>query len=525
MRDSAPSLFPVDPSVSASLPSGPGLSRRGWLGGAVAGLATLTAPAWAARKARAAKEPAGVVLPAPQDDLPQALAARLQETGLPLESYGLHVQPLDGGAPVVSWQAGRAFVLASTSKVITSMAALDLLGPDYRWRTRAYLSGPLTQGRLLGDLVIRGGGDASLTSEHLQEWFARLREQGLQEIWGDIILNREAFQLRAEDLVSTPEPTPERPHHMRPDALALDAGVVKVAVQSDGGGRASIQVTPPLQDVRLVNAIGRGSGCVASAVYRDPDGAMQPQLQVSGQWSARCGVQQIRFAPVSMRDLTHRAIGSLWLQAGGVLRGRVVEHTASSPTPWLVHGQGATVAPFDEWLSEPMADQLRDMNKRSDNLIARHLMLSLSPGFPDRPATPDASRGRMAEWLRRKGLRPDLVGVDTGSGLSRQEKATPQALAFLLARAARGPHAKLLRQSLPVAGVDGTLEGRLRGSAAEGQAWLKTGTLLDTRALAGYVRTRGGRMMAVVLIANHPDQVAAATPALDACADWVARLA
>jgi len=80
-------------------------------------------------------------------------------------------------------------------------------------------------------------------------------------------------------------------------------------------------------------------------------------------------------------------------------------------------------------------------------------------------------------------------------------------------------------KTLPIAGVDGTLEGRLRGGAAEGQAWLKTGTLLDTRALAGYVRTRSGQMMGVCLLANHAENVAAATPALDACVEWVARLA
>jgi D-alanyl-D-alanine carboxypeptidase/D-alanyl-D-alanine-endopeptidase (penicillin-binding protein 4) len=523
MRDSASGLHPGSDF--------PRTDRRRWLALAAALGAGWSAPVLAARPSRPPREPVGTVLSAPVNTLPDALAVRLLDTGLPLDAFGLHVQPLDGGPAVVSWQAGQPFVLASTSKLVTSMAALDLLGPAYRWRTRAYLSGPLTQGRLLGDLVIRGGGDAGLTSEDLLAWFRQMREQGLQEIWGDIILNRQAFQLHPEDLLTTPEPTPERPHHMRPDALALDAGVVRVAVQSDGGGRASIQVTPPLHDVKLVNALGSGGACVASAVYRDTPGTAQPQLQVSGQWSPRCGVQQIRFSPVSMRDLSLRAIESLWLQAGGILRGRVVEHSASSPVPWLhpVDALGqplpGPVAPFSERLSEPLAAQLREMNKRSDNLIARHLMLSLAPEFPDRPATAEGARGRMREWLRRRGLRADQVGVDTGSGLSRLERATPQAMVHLLGRTAKGPHARLLMQTLPVAGVDGTLEGRLRGGAAEGQAWLKTGTLLDTRGLAGFVRTRKGRMMAVCLLANHPDNVAVATPALDACVEWVARLA
>lgn len=504
------------------LPHSP--ARRRWLATAAAALMGMGTGSLQARSRRAPPVAAKAALPEPVELLPPSLRERLLETGLPLDGYGLHVQPLEGGPAVLSWQAARPFVLASTSKLVTSMAALELLGPTYRWRTRAYLSGPLTNGRLLGDLVIRGGGDATLTSQDLHAWFQQLRAQGLQEIWGDIILNREAFSLRPQDMVSTPEPSPERPHHVRPDALALDAGVVRVAVQSDSGGRANIQVTPPLQDVKLINALGRGGACVASAVYRDVEGALQPQLQVSGQWSARCGVQQIKFSPVSMRDLGLRAIEGLWLQAGGVLRGRVIEHSASSPVPWQAVDAQAVV-PFSEHLSEPLAQQLIDMNKRSDNLIARHLMLSLAPDFPNRAATADAAQARVRDWLVRKGVRQEWVGLDTGSGLSRLEKATPQAMVHLLSRAARGPQGKLLLKSLPIAGVDGTLEGRLRGGAAEGRAWLKTGTLLDTRGLAGYVRTRSGRMMGVCLLANHAENVAAATPALDACVEWAARLA
>lgn len=499
-------------------------SRRHWLALAVAASTGLTAGPLQARGRRAAPAALPAPLAEPVDVLPAGLKERLVETGLSLDGFGLHVQALDGAAAVLSWQAGRPFVLASTSKLITSMAALDLLGPAYRWRTRAYLSGPLTNGRLLGDLVIRGGGDASLTSQDLLAWFQELRAQAERVAVEDDVAPDFLQALRPQDLSSTPEPSPDRPHHVRPDALALDAGVVRVAVQSDSGGRANIQVTPALHDVKLINALGRGGACVANAVYRDVEGTPQPQLQINGQWSPRCGAQQIKFSPVSMRDLGLRAIEGLWLQAGGVLRGRVVEHSASSPVPWqLADAQAA--APYSEHLSEPLSRQLIEMNKRSDNLVARHLMLSLASDFPNRPATADAAQARVREWLTRKGVRRELVGLDTGSGLSRLERATPQAMVHLLSRAARGPQGKLLLKSLPIAGVDGTLEGRLRGGAAEGQAWLKTGTLLDTRGLAGYVRTRSGRMLGVCLLANHAENVAAATPALDACVEWAARLA
>lgn len=284
MRDSAPSPDrPGHDDAAAGL-----LDRRRCLGRLAAlALAGGAVPAHAARR-RPGRDSAAASLPAPVDQLPAALRQALESSGLPLESFGLHAQPLDGGEALLSWQAARPFVLASTSKLLTSMAALDLLGPAYCWRTRAYLSGPLTQGRLLGDLVIRGGGDATLTSADLLQWFREIQAQGLREVWGDIVINREAFRLRPEDLATTPEPTPERPHHVRPDALALDAGVVRVALRSDAGGRTDIEVTPPLHDVRLVNSLGRGGGCAASAVLRDDGSQSSPSCRsaVSGRHAA-----------------------------------------------------------------------------------------------------------------------------------------------------------------------------------------------------------------------------------------------
>ena len=177
MRDSAPSPDrPGHDDAAAGL-----LDRRRCLGRLAAlALAGGAVPASAARR-RPGRDSAAASLPAPVDQLPAVLRQALESSGLPLESFGLHAQPLDGGEALLSWQAARPFVLASTSKLLTSMAALDLLGPAYCWRTRAYLSGPLTQGRLLGDLVIRGGGDAMLTSADLLQWFREIQAQGLRE--------------------------------------------------------------------------------------------------------------------------------------------------------------------------------------------------------------------------------------------------------------------------------------------------------------------------------------------------------
>jgi D-alanyl-D-alanine carboxypeptidase/D-alanyl-D-alanine-endopeptidase (penicillin-binding protein 4) len=178
--------------------------------------------------------------------------------------------------------------------------------------------------------------------------------------------------------------------------------------------------------------------------------------------------------------------------------------------PWSVH------------VSDPLPVVLHDMNKVSDNVTARHLMLALARGFPLKAATLPDAQARMREWLAAQGLAADDVEVENGSGLSRGERARPRALARLLANAWHAPRLREFILSLPVAGMDGTLQHRMQGTPAEGHAFLKTGTLDDTRALAGYVSAASGRTYAVALMVNHPE-AARATPTLDGCIEWLVK--
>lgn len=381
--------------------------------------------------------------------LPHTLAS----CGLPEASLGLHVAPVNGGAPLAQLNAESPFVMASTAKIVTSLAALELLGPRWRWRTQAYATGPLHDGQLLGDLLIVGGGDPRLTTAEFRQWLAGLRSQGLAVVRGDLVVDRSAFHLQPHDHDGTPEPAPSRPHHARPDALVLDAGV---------------PATPPAQ-----------------------------------------------------------AVGLLWREAGGRLWGRPREGDLSagrsdqSRLPALGR-DGEALFPFSTHLSPPLPEVVHEINKTSNNLAARHLMLSLARGFPLQAATLPRARERVQAWLTRRGLGADDIVVDSGSGLSRSERCRPRALVQLLRHAWATDDARHFVDSLPVAGVDGTLAHRLQGGAAAGQAFLKTGTLLDARALAGYVRARSGTVHAVAVFVNHAS-AAQATPAIDGVIEQLAR--
>ena len=525
---------------SAADPADPVDRRRRAL--LCAGAGGLLAPLGPPAVAAVPRDPAG-----DPSVLPASLHGLIASAGLPLSAIGLQVQAVGApAAPLLSLNAGSHFQLASTTKAVTALAALSLLGSGYRWQTRAFLTGPLHQGRLLGDLVIVGGGNALLRTNDLLDWFAQMRSQGLNEVWGDIVLDRDAFHLSDADHAGTPPPAVDRPHHAWPDALTLDEGRLRVTVQAGARGRALVQLNPPLAGVQVDNGLTAAAGCALSARWLPPAaGTESPRLALQGQWTARCGELETALAPLAHPEFTRRAVASLWRQAGGRLRGRVRAHvegrlddaagaglaaimqgradapsSASAATAGVQDG-GERAAPWAVHQSAALPQLIRDINKTSDNLAARCLMLSLAPGFPQRSATLANARGRLQGWLQQGGLAPGDIVVDNGSGLSRGERGKPQSMVRLLRQSWGSRQGQDFVDSLPVAGIDGTLSHRMTRGPATGRAFLKTGSLLDTRALAGYVQGRSGVTYAVAMLVNHP-QAQRATPMLDALVEWIA---
>jgi serine-type D-Ala-D-Ala carboxypeptidase/endopeptidase (penicillin-binding protein 4) len=452
--------------------------------------------------------------------LPPVLQTLLAASGLPAASFGLLVQPTSADLKaLISLNADATFSLASTTKLVTTLAALDLLGPDYRWYTHAYLDGFIHGGRLLGDLVIVGGGDVGLSSAALRDWFTDLHARGLHEVWGDIVLDRLAFNLSELDHANTPAPS--LPGYARPDALMLDEGVLRVALEPSPKRATRVHLAPSQSDLTVINRLTAGTDCSATAHLEEVD--LYQRLVVRGAWGAACGNKEIAQLAMSHLGLTQGAVAELWREAGGGrVRGRVRSRIGPESLAPVARGaDGEPASPWASLPSQPLSSLIRDINKSSANLAARSVFLSLASEFPLRPATLSAARERITAWLRGQGLKDDDVTLDNGSGLSPTEKGRPRALVQLLLNAWNGPHAHVFVDSLPIAGVDGTLWRRMTSGPATGQARLKTGTTRATRALAGYVHGRSGTVYAVVAIVNHPE-APAAVPVLDAIIEWVA---
>jgi D-alanyl-D-alanine carboxypeptidase/D-alanyl-D-alanine-endopeptidase (penicillin-binding protein 4) len=470
--------------------------------------------------------------------LPPAVSAILRSSGLPAKSFAFEVRAVDErDAPeLLAFNADQPFLLASTTKVVTSLAALDLLGPEHRWRTTAYATAPVTNGRLNGDLVIVGG-PVGLTVDELRRWFAQMRSEGLQTIAGNIVLDdvallhqRDPKQLRATEQ----ERAAEAPF----DARTYNFGKLLVAVRPAAGERALVSVTPKPSNVRVVDdVLMGGEGCAAWARWKTVDeiGSGPPlQLWVRGRWRSDCRAEDIayvaaprdaRFAPAlgapsAPPIAAPRMVAELWAKSGGALHGRVIERAHPGAQP--------RAARWSSELLTPVGEVLREMNKTSNNEAARSVLLALGSsadetgGAASSGAALKMAQERMRGWLHGQGLRDGDVTVVIGSGESRAERGKPHALVELLRNAWRSAGAQTLVDSLPIAGVDGTLVHRMTNGPAAGQAYLKTGTLSDTRALAGYVRARSGRIYAIAMIVTDPD-AARGTQALDSLVEWVVR--
>jgi D-alanyl-D-alanine carboxypeptidase/D-alanyl-D-alanine-endopeptidase (penicillin-binding protein 4) len=474
--------------------------------------------------------------------LPPAVEAALLRANLPRDAVTLLVVDAEGRqAPRLSHRASVQMNPASVMKLVTTYAALDLLGPAYSWRTPVYLEGAVRDGTLYGNLYIRGLGDPKLVSERLWLLLRRVQGLGVRQIAGDIVLDRSAFDVTETDPGSF-DGEPLRPYNAAPDALLLNFKSVSMTFVPDRGIRtAQVHFEPTLAGVDMQASVPLSNGeCGDYRAALKADFANPARIRFAGTYPASCAEKTWSVAYVEPKTFGLRAIEGLWREMGGQLGGKVRE----GRVPSLPNGNGNTAGPdllpepVFELTSAPLAEIIRDINKYSNNVMAQQLFLTLSLAAPapspalspapngQRPAaggtpraTDEASRAVLRRWWLERIGPEDVPVLDNGSGLSRRTLITAQGLGRMLQTAYRSPLMPDLMASLPLNGVDGTLRNR---RTLAGSAHLKTGSLRDVTALAGYVHGASGKRYVLVAIANHPS-AEAARPVFDALLEWTMR--
>ena len=437
-------------------------------------------------------------------DLPKPAVQALRAAGVPASAVSLWVQEIGAVRPTLALRADVTRNPGSVMKLVTTYAALELLGPAFTWKTDAYVDGD--------DLVLRGRGDPKLNYESFWMLLRSLRARGLQDLRGDVVLDRSYF---APAQYSPFDSEAFRPYNVTPDALLVNFKSLRFTFIPEPDKGVRVFAEPALPGLEILNALKLGAGICpdGNRAFRDVIQAQfqsqPPRASFVGTYPLTCGERELNVALHDPQQYVAAMIRQLWGEMGGTWSGQVHEGTAS-PTARLVYVHE----------SEPLAQIVRDINKFSNNVMARQLFLTLGAEAGTPPARAEESTRVIREWLAAKKIAaPELV-LENGSGLSRVERISTAHLGALLLAAWQSAVMPEFISSLPVVAADGTMKKRLKGERIAGHAHIKTGLLSDARAMAGYVLDRRGRRQAVVMIVNHAN-APQTDAAMDAVLQWV----
>ena len=440
--------------------------------------------------------------------LPPKVDQALRQAAIPRDALSVVVIPLGAGTPKTARLLHQADVSrnpASLMKLVTTSAALDLLGPAFTWRTPVAVDGVVRDGVLQGHVYFRGQGDPKIGVEQVWLILRRLQGMGIQKIQGDIILDRTAFEVPPQDPGGF-DGEPLRPYNASPDALLLGYKSFLLHFVPDAANKvARVHVEPPLAGM-LVQASVSLSNADCSDYRASLKADFQNPLRISfaGAYPLACADKVWPVAYADPPQFAPRTIHGMWLQLGGQLSGTVRE---GAMPPHL--------KPLWSHESPSLAEVVRDINKFSNNVMADQLFLTLGLNQRGLGNAVNTKAVIDAWWRERFGQEPPFM--DKGSGLSREARITPQALAGLLQWVWLQPFMPELMASLPLTGVDGTL----KRSKSTASAHLKTGSLRDVMGVAGYVDAAQGQRYVLVVIVNHANAYQA-RPVIDALIDWTA---
>ncbi|MDN5836341.1 MAG: D-alanyl-D-alanine carboxypeptidase/D-alanyl-D-alanine-endopeptidase [Nitrosospira sp.] len=480
---------------------------------------------------------AAASLPAFSHNLPPLVSQALKQAGIPKSAVGIYVHEIGAAKPLLAANAGIAMNPASVMKLLTTFAGLELLGPAHTWKTELYANGALNGDTLQGDLVMKGYGDPRLNLENFWLLVRRLRQTGLREITGDLVLDNGYFDVPIGDPAAF-DGKPYRAYNILPEALLVNYRTLALRlIPLSESKTVRIVVDPLPESLDISNNLKlTGGKCddwhdtLRADIRTGMNGASRPSVGLNGAYSVDCGEKTLLLGLHDSPTYTFGLFRQLWGEQGGVFRGKARIGTAPEG-----------ILPLEIHQSPPLAEIVRDINKFSNNISARQLYLALGmatgaataptgpTGFAgiangaasaNMPATLAKSNAAIRQWLASRQLHfPELI-IENGSGLSRNERISAGHLGKLLLTAFQSPVMPEFVSSLPITAVDGTMKTRLNGTPIAGQAHIKTGSLEGVKTMAGYMLDKSGRRRVVVFFVNHPKS-GSAQSAMDALLQWV----
>ena len=425
-------------------------------------------------------------------ELPESIVSLLEKYKIPADNLSVYIRDLNAKEPMLTYNIDIIRAPASTMKLLTTYAALKILSPSYSWRTEAWTRGSIKDGILEGDLILKGYGDPFLIYENYGKFIRGIREKGLKDIRGDIIIDNSYFDIQKFDPAAF-DNKPFRTYNAAPSALMFNFQSTRFLFTPDEESE-TIKITPypSIPNFEMNNDVTYSSKKCRRSHYKpkfsyDDSGV----LTIKGRYSKKCGQ---KFVLRSFSDPAEHAFNGFrdfWIELGGSLRGTMKAgrkttgdkrfHTGSSPT---------------------LGEQIRLINKWSNNVMTRQVLLTLGAKKYGAPATLKKGQDAIITLLSENNINTDGIIIDNGSGLSRQSRLSARQMAQLLETAYRDPYMPEFMASLSLPGLDGTLVKRFRKGDLRGRSHLKTGTLNSVTALSGYMLNRQGKRLVIVIQHN-----------------------
>ena len=434
---------------------------------------------------------------AAEAELPPELAAAIKDADFSSDGIGLFIQGVDNEKPLVALHADLFLNPASVIKLVTTAAALDMLGQGYRWSTEVMYTGNIEGHTLNGDLYIRGNGDPYLTPERFWRLLNRIYIVGIHRITGDVLIDNSYFEPGKVDYAAFDQ-QPYRTYNVGPNAVLVGFQATEFHLDIDTTGTdPAVKITPFPQSprLRIINQVKLVNGsCNAwkkrlSLETRNNAGMLE--VVFSGNYALACKQRTLYRRVSEAQDHYQHFFLPLWNQIGGSVDGKITQGIVPADAKRLL-----------EESSISLAEAVRLVNKFSNNVMTRQILLSMGAQEFGPPGTTDKGIAAVNAWLVEHKLdHPDLQ-LDNGAGLSRDARISAGLLGELLLHIYKQAYMPEFIAALPVSGYDGTMAHRFNDTPLVGHAHIKTGLLDFVQSMAGYVTTATGKRYVVVLLHN-----------------------
>lgn len=430
-----------------------------------------------------------------KDSFPQALASLVKQAGFKEQGISLFIQPVDVPTPLVSFQSDQRFNPASVIKLVTTAASLDVLGVGYRWSTDVLYTGTIVGDTLKGDLYFRGNGDPYLTPERFWRLLNRIYIFGIRHISGNVFLDNSYFDPAPVDYAAFDE-QPFRTYNVGPNALLVGFQATEFHFNVVDG-KVSIIPFPDSPKLKITNNVNAVSGPCArwqkrlELKTRSNNGVRE--VAFNGRYASRCEKKTLYRRVSDADDHFQHFFLPLWQQIGGSFSGEITQ--APVPSNANLGLEGDSIA---------LSEAVRLINKFSNNVMTRQVLLSMGARSQGLPGTTEKGISSIQTWLTKHQLDGKELLLDNGAGLSRETRVSAAFLGRLLHFVYQQAYMPEFISSLPVAGYDGTMAHRFKDEPIIGHAHIKTGLLDFVQTMAGYVTASSGRRYVVVMLHNDP---------------------